>query len=80
MSAPREMKARILVGSVISPPLYNRFVNVPHPPPPTPGVHLVHCTNCSCLHATGQKEEFVLRKLQRGLSSKETCVGCRILN
>jgi hypothetical protein len=48
-------------GSVLSPTLYNIFVN---DPPQIQGVHLA-------LFATDRKEGFIIRKLQRGLSSME---------
>jgi hypothetical protein len=41
-------------------------------PPQTHGVHLALITDDTCLYAIDRKENFVVRKLQRGLSSIET--------
>jgi hypothetical protein len=38
----------------------------------TPGVYLALFADDTCLYATDRKEGFVVRKLQRGLSSMET--------
>jgi hypothetical protein len=38
----------------------------------THGVHLALFADDTCLYATDRKEGFVVRKLQRGLSSMET--------
>jgi hypothetical protein len=37
--------------------------------PQTPGVHLACFADGTCLHAKDHEEGFVIRKLQRGLSS-----------
>jgi hypothetical protein len=42
------------------------------PPAQTPGVYLALFADDTCLYATDRKEDFVVRKLQRGLSSMET--------
>jgi hypothetical protein len=41
--------------------------------PQTPGVYLGLFADDTCIYAKGRKEGYVLRKLQRGLSSIETC-------
>jgi hypothetical protein len=41
------------------------------PPPQTPGAYLALFADDTCLYATDRKEGFVVRKLQRGLSSME---------
>jgi hypothetical protein len=40
--------------------------------PQTPGVYLALFSHDTCLYATGRKEGYVIRKLQRGFSSVET--------
>jgi hypothetical protein len=70
MSTPREMQAGVPQGSFLSPTLYNIYVNDP-PHPQSQGVHLAHFADDTCLYATDRKEGFILRKLQRGLSSME---------
>jgi hypothetical protein len=52
-------------GSVVSPTLYNIYVNYP---PQSQGVHLALFADDTCLYATDLKEGYILRKLQRGLS------------
>jgi hypothetical protein len=69
VSAPREMRAGVPQGSVPSPPLYNMYIS---DGPQTPGVHLALFSGETYLHATDRKEGFVVRKIQRGLSSMET--------
>jgi retron-type reverse transcriptase len=69
MSTAREMQAGMPQGSVLSPTLYNIYIN---DTPQTPGVHLALFADDTCLHATERKEGYVLRKLQRGLDAIET--------
>jgi hypothetical protein len=68
MSTPREMQAGVPQVSVLSPTLYNIYVNDPRH---TQGVHLALFEDDACLYATYRKEGFIIRKLQRGLSSIE---------
>jgi hypothetical protein len=66
---PREMQAGVPQGSVLSPTLYNMYINdAPQPPE----VYLALFADDTCLYATDGKKSFVVRKLQRGLSSMET--------
>jgi hypothetical protein len=66
MSTPRETRAGVSQGSVLSCTLYNMYIN---DAPRTPGVYLVLFAEYTCLYATNRKEGFVIRKFQRGLSS-----------
>jgi retron-type reverse transcriptase len=66
MSTPREMQAGVPQGSVLSPTLFNLYIN---DSPQTRGVHLALFADDTCLYATDRKEGFIVRKLQRGLSS-----------
>jgi hypothetical protein len=68
MSTPRIMKAGVPQGSVLSPTLFNIYVN---DTPQAIGVHLALSADDTCLCATERKEGYVLRKLQRGLNSVE---------
>jgi hypothetical protein len=63
MFTPREMKAEVTQGSVLSPTLYNLYIN---DTPQTIGVNLALFADDTCLYAT---ERYVLRKLQHGLNS-----------
>jgi hypothetical protein len=68
MSTPREMQAVVPQGSVLSTTLFNLYIN--HAPrPQTHGVHLALFADDACLYATDRKEDFNVRKLQRGLRS-----------
>jgi hypothetical protein len=68
MSTPREFQAAVPQGSLLSPKLYNIYVN---DPPKIQGVYLALCTDDTCLYATDRKEGFIVRKLQRCLSSMD---------
>jgi hypothetical protein len=65
MSTPREMQVWVPQGSVLSPTLFNMYIN--DAPPQTHGVLLALFADDTCLYATDRKEGFV-RKLQRSLS------------
>jgi hypothetical protein len=69
MSAPREMQAGVSQGSVLSPTLYSWNINNA---PPSPGVHLALFADDTCIYCTDRKDGYVLRKLQRGLTSVES--------
>jgi hypothetical protein len=75
MSMPRAMQAGVPQGSVLSPNLFNMYIN---DAPQTHGVHLALYAEDTCLYATDRKEDFVVGKLQRGPSSMET--WCEFLN
>jgi hypothetical protein len=47
--------------------------------PQTRGVYLALFADDTCLYATGRKEVFVVRKIQRGVSSMESCCEREIL-
>jgi hypothetical protein len=70
---PRKMQAGVPQGSVLSPTLYNIYIN---DTPETPGVNLALFADDTCLYATERKEGYVLRKLQRGLDAIETWCEC----
>jgi hypothetical protein len=69
MSTPREIKAGVPQGSVLSLTLYNLYIN---DVPQSPGVHLALFADGTCIYCTDRKEGYVLRKLQRGLTSVES--------
>jgi hypothetical protein len=58
MSTPREMQAGVPQGSVLSPTLYNIFIN---DTPQTPGVNLALFVDDTCLYAT-ECEGYVLTR------------------
>jgi hypothetical protein len=66
LSMPREMQAGVPQGSVLSPTLYNLYID---DTPQTIVVNLTLFADDTCLYATERKEDYVLRKLQRGLNS-----------
>jgi hypothetical protein len=57
-------------SSVLSPTLFNLYIN--DAPPQTHCVHLDLFAEDTCLYATDRKDGFIVRKLQRGLSSLGT--------
>jgi hypothetical protein len=67
---PKEMEAGVLQGSVLSLTLYNMYINDASQ---APGVYLALFAYDTCLYVTDRKGGFVVRKLQRCLSSVETC-------
>jgi hypothetical protein len=69
LSMPMKMQALVPQGSFLSPTLCSTYIN---DTPKTPGVHIALFADDTCLYATDRKDGFVLRKLQRGLSSMET--------
>jgi hypothetical protein len=69
MSKPREMQAGVPQGSVLSPTVFNMYINDALQ---THGVQLALFTDDTCLYETDRKEGFVVRKLHRGLNSIET--------
>jgi hypothetical protein len=68
MSTPRVMQAGVPQGSVLSPTLFNMYIN---DGPQTHGVNLGLFADDTCLYATDRKEAFVVRTLQCGLNSIE---------
>jgi hypothetical protein len=59
------MQAGMPQGSVLSPTLYNLYIN---DTPKTTSVNLALFADDTCLYATDRKEGYVLRKIQRGLN------------
>jgi retron-type reverse transcriptase len=57
MSTPREMQAGVPQGSVLSPTLFNLYIN---DAPQTCGVHLTLFADDTCLYATDRKEGFTV--------------------
>jgi hypothetical protein len=68
MYTPRIMQAGVPQGSVLSPTLFNMYVN---DTPQAIGVHLSLFPDDTCLYATERKKGYVLRKLQCVLNSVE---------
>jgi hypothetical protein len=68
MSTPRETQAGVQQSFVLSPTLFNLYIN---DAPQTHVVHLALFAEETCPYVTDRKEGFIVRKLQRGLSSRE---------
>jgi hypothetical protein len=62
---PRCMQAGVPQGSILSPTLYNLYIN--DTPPQTTGVNLALFADNTCLYVTECKEGYVLRKVHVGL-------------
>jgi hypothetical protein len=73
MSTPRESQAGVPQISVLSPILYNMYINGA---PQIHNVHLALFADYMCLYVTDRKEGFIARKLQRGPSSMEAWYEC----
>jgi hypothetical protein len=56
MSTPREMRAGVPQGSVLSPILYNMYIN---DAPQTPGVYPALFADSTCLYKINRKEVFL---------------------
>jgi hypothetical protein len=69
MSTPRVMQAGVSQGSVLFPTLFNMYIN---DAPLAHGDQIALFADDTCLYATDSMEGFVVRKLQRGLSSMVT--------
>jgi hypothetical protein len=63
MSTPRIIKARVPQGSVLSPTLFNMYIN---DTPQAIGVHLALFADDTCLYGTDRKEDYVLRNFSVG--------------
>jgi hypothetical protein len=70
ITTPREIRAEVPQDSVLSHILCNMYIN--NSAPQTSGVYLALFADDTSLYATDSKEDFVVRKFQRCLSSMET--------
>jgi hypothetical protein len=61
MSTPRIIKAGVTQDSVLSPTLFNMYIN---DTPQAIGVHLALYADDTCLYETDRKEDYILWKLQ----------------
>jgi hypothetical protein len=68
MSTPSYTQAGVPQGSVLSPTLYNLYIN---DTAQTADVNLALFVDDTCLYATGRKEGYVLKKIQFGLNCME---------
>jgi hypothetical protein len=68
LSTPREIQAGVPQGSVLAPILYSLYIN---DTPRTLGIHLALFGYDTCLYTTDRRDNYVLRKLQRGLNTLE---------
>jgi hypothetical protein len=66
MPTPRCMQAGVPHDSVLSPTLYNLYIN---DTPQTIGVNLALFADDICLYVTERKEGYILRKVQHGRNS-----------
>jgi hypothetical protein len=66
MSTPRCMQARVPQSSILSPTLYNLYIN---DTPKTIGVNLALFADDTCLYTTEHMEGYVLRKVEHALTS-----------
>jgi len=65
-STPRRMQSVLPHGSILSPTLYNFYIN---DNPEAPAVHLALFAEGTCLYTAGVKAGYILRKLQHIVTS-----------
>jgi hypothetical protein len=70
LPVPRDIEAGILQVSVLFRTLYSLYIN---DTPQTPEVYVALFADDTCIYTTDRKEGYVLRQLQRGLTSVESC-------
>jgi len=70
LSTPRDIQVRVPQGLVLSPILYSIYINDTSE---FPGLYLALFTDDIRIYSIDRKEGHVLRKLQRGLTSTESC-------
>jgi hypothetical protein len=68
MSTPREMQAGVPQVSVLAPILYILYIS---DIPRISGVHMALFADDTCIYTTDRNENYVKRKLQRGLNTME---------
>jgi hypothetical protein len=67
----RDTQAGVPLGSILSPTFYSILVYI-NDTPQAPGVYLGLFADDTCIYATDLEGDYVLRKLQRGLSAIKT--------
>jgi hypothetical protein len=69
LCAPRDTQVAVPLGSVLAPTLYSTYIN---DSPQTPGVYLALFADEACIYTSDRKVGYILRKLQRGLTSVDS--------
>jgi hypothetical protein len=72
LSTPRNIQVEVPQASVLSSVVFSLYID---DTPQTPGVYLALFADYTCIYPTDRKEGYLLRKLQRGLTSLERDVS-----
>jgi len=75
LSSPQDKQAEVLQSSVLAPTLYGVYSLYIYYTPQTPGVYLALFADDTYMYNVYIQQGYVLRQLQRGLTSKKSWCG-----
>jgi len=75
LSTPQDKQAEVLQSSILAPTLYGVYSLYIYYTPQTPGVYLALFADDTYMYNVYIQQGYVLRQLQRGLTSKKSWCG-----